>query len=44
MQHDSLYTFTKGCFGNSFTKIKQGTLKKAKFNFPIIVLSEKKFF
>ena len=38
MQHKSLYTLTKEWFGDKIWKIKQGSLKKTKLNFSVIVV------
>ena len=41
-KHNRLYTLTKEWFGDSLCKIKEGSLKKAKLNFSVIVESKNK--
>ena len=36
-QHNSLFTLTKRWFGDSILKIKQGSLKKTKLNFQLLL-------
>ena len=40
MQDNSLCTLTKERFGDSIQKIKQGSMKKKKLNFSVIVVSK----
>ena len=42
MQHNGLYTLNKEWFDDNLLEIKQGSLKKAKLSFLVIVLSENK--
>ena len=39
-QQNNLYTLNKEWFGYSIGKIKQGSLKKTKLNFSVIVVKE----
>ena len=39
MEHSSSYTLTREWFGDSLCKIKQGSLKKVKPNFSVIVVN-----
>ena len=41
-QQNSLYKWTKGWFGDSLWKIKQGSLKKAKLNVSVTFVSKNK--
>ena len=40
MEYSSLYTLTKESFDDTLQNIKQGSLKKTKLNFSVIVASE----
>ena len=41
-QHNSLSTLTKEWFSDSLWKLKQGSLKKRKLNFSVIVVIKRK--